>query len=176
MSLTTGSRQGALDVAQSSDYSWVFGQSVDRLVTVEMRPTGLPYGKIDRLLDAALAESGYKSQTLVAAHALRTAVTPGDAVFIVTGAGTPPFIPKGENDGPIGAAAIARTVLQGLGAVPVYLCEQHHLDPILASSEAAGVPVRPADVDLRSARGAFAECAPTAEAQVAAWAAQMYDK
>ena len=70
MSLATGSRHPALDVAQISDYSWVFGKSVDRLVTVEMRPTGLPYGKIDRLLDAALAESGYKSQTLVAAHAL----------------------------------------------------------------------------------------------------------
>jgi hypothetical protein len=176
MSIATGSRHPALDVAGISDYSWIFGQSVDRLVTVEMRPTGLPYGKIDRLLDAALAESGYKSQTLIAAQALRAAASAGDAVFIVTGAGTPPFIPKGENDGPIGAAAIARTVLEGLGAVPVYLCEQHHLDPILASSEAAGVPVRPADVDLRKARGAFAETAPTDEAEVAAWAAQMYDK
>ena len=94
--------------------------------------------------------------------------------FIVTGAGTPPFIPKGENDGPIGAAAIARTVLLGLGAVPVYLCEQHHLDPIVASSEAAGVPVRPSGVEPRSARGAFAECAPTTDAEVAAWAAKMY--
>jgi hypothetical protein len=176
MGIATGPRQPDLQAEEISEYSWIFGQSVDRLVTVEMRPTGLPYGKIDRLLDAALAESGYKSQTLMAAQALRTAAGPGDAVFIVTGAGTPPFIPKGENDGPIGAAAIARTVLQGLAAVPVYLCEQHHLEPILASSEAAGVPVRPADVDPRSARGAFAECAPTAEAEVAAWAAQMYDK
>ena len=176
MTLATGSRHPALDVEQISEYSWVFGQSVDRLVTVEMRPMGLPWGKIDRLLDAALAESGYRSQTLVAAHTLRAAASPGDAVFIVTGAGTPPFIPKGENDGPIGAAAIARTVLQGLGAVPVYLCEQHHLDPIVASSEACGVPVRPAGVDLRGARGAFTEVAPLEEAEVAGWAAQMYDK
>src|ERR1700689_2072671 len=135
MSIATGSRHPALDVAGISDYSWIFGQSVDRLVTVEMRPTGLPYGKIDRLLDAALAESGYKSQTLIAAQALRPAARAGEAAV-----------------SPTGAAATARTVLEGLGAVPVSLCEQHHLDPILASSEAAGVPVRPADVDLRSAR------------------------
>src|ERR1700690_1324276 len=105
MSTATGSRHPALNAEEISDYSWIFGQSVDRLVTVEMRPTGLPYGKLDRLLDAALAESGYRSQTLVAAQALRAAAGPGDTVFIVTGAGTPPFIPKGENDGPVGAAA-----------------------------------------------------------------------
>ena len=80
MSTATGSRHPALNAEEISEYSWIFGQSVDRLVTVEMRPTGLPYGKIDRLLDAALAESGYKSQTLMAAQALRTA-GPGDAVL-----------------------------------------------------------------------------------------------
>ena len=81
MSIATGRRYPELQVEEISEYSWVFGQSVDRLVTVEMRPTGLPYGKIDRLLDAALAESGYRSQTLVAAQALRTAAGPGDAVL-----------------------------------------------------------------------------------------------
>jgi D-glutamate cyclase len=176
MSIMTGPRHPVLATEEISEFSWVFGQSVDRLVTVEMRPVGLPYGKIDRLLDAARSESGFKSQTLVAAQALRRAVTPGDAVFIVTGAGTPPFIPKGENDGPIGAAALARAVLLGLGAVPVYLCEQHHLDPIVASSEAAGVPIRPDGTEPRSARGAFAECAPTAEADVPGWAAAMFGR
>ena len=80
MSLATGPRHPALRVEQISEYSWVFGQSVDCLVTVEMRPTGLPYGKIDRLLNAALAESGYRSQTLMAAQALRIVAGPGDAV------------------------------------------------------------------------------------------------
>jgi D-glutamate cyclase len=174
MSIAAGPKHSAMSTEGISDYSWIFGQSVDRLVTVEMRPVGLPYGKIERLLDAARAESGYPSQTLLAAQALRNAVTPGDAVFIVTGAGTPPFIPKGENDGPIGAAALARSVLLGLGAVPVYLCEEHHLDPIVASSEAAGVPVRPSGIEPRSARGAFAECAPTTDAAVPAWASEMF--
>jgi D-glutamate cyclase len=174
--MTTATSQLAYGASEIDDYSWVFGESVDRLVTVEMRPRGLPYGKIEPLLDAAVAESGARSQSLLAAQLLKHSIKPGDPVFIVTGAGTPPFIPKGENDGPIGAAALARSVLLGLGAVPVYLNEQHHLDPIVYSSEAAGVPVRPAGIDIRTARGAFAECAPLEESEVAGWAAQMYDK
>ncbi|MDT4962244.1 MAG: D-glutamate cyclase [Pseudonocardiales bacterium] len=173
---TLASHPAAAITDEIDDYSWVFGQSVDRLVTVEMRPTGLPYGKIDRLQAAALAESGYRSQTLMAAEALRRSVNPGDAVVIVTGAGTQPFIPKGENDGPVGAAALARTVLQGLDAVPVYLCEPHHADPIVASSEAAGVPIRPHGIEPRTARGAFLETSPTVDDDVADWASQMFDK
>ena len=167
---------GMADVQDIDEYSWTFGQSVDRLVTVEMRPTGLPYGKIEPLLVAARAESGYPSQTLMAAEVLRRSVTPGDAVVIVTGAGTPPFIPKGENDGPVGAAALARTLLLGLNAVPVYLCEEHHVDPIVASSEAAGVPVRPHGVNVRAARGSFVEVAPTTDADVPGWAEAMFNK
>lgn len=96
MSIAAGSKHSAMSTEGISDYSWIFGQSVDRLVTVEMRPVGLPYGKIERLLDAARAESGYPSQTLLAAQALRNAVTPGNAVFIVTGPAPPRSSRKGR--------------------------------------------------------------------------------
>lgn len=108
----------------------------------------------------ALAESGHRSQTLMAAQTLRQAVRPGDPVFIVTGAGTPPFLPRGENDGPIGAAALARSVLLGLNAMPVYLVEEHHLEPVIFSSAAAGVPIRPSSVAIKGARGRSDDCWP----------------
>ena len=173
--MTVASGPAAM-TAEISAHSWSFGRSVDRLVTVEMRPPGLPYGKIDRLHDAALAESGYASQTMAAADLLRRSVRPGDPVFIVTGAGTQPFIPEGENDGPVGAATIARSLLLGLGAVPVYLVEAHHLRPVVTASAAAGVPIRPGKVSIGDARGAFAETAPLTEGEVSGWAREMYER
>jgi hypothetical protein len=173
MSTAAGVRDATAEI---SPHSWTFGRSVDRLITVEMRPPGLPYGKIDRLLDAALAESGHKSQLMAAADLLVRSVQPGDPVFIVTGAGTPPFLPEGENDGPVGAATLARSVLLGLGAVPIYLLEEHHLRPVVTASAAAGVPIRPSEVAVQGARGAFAETAPLDEADVSGWAREMFER
>jgi len=135
----------ASDVTQEtlSDYSWWFGESLDRLVSVEMRPHAVAHGKIRPLYDAVVAKTGRKSLSLAAAQALTNAVSAGDNVLIVTGAGVPPYLPYGENDGPVGAAVIARALSLGIGAFPVYIAEPHHAGPIVASSEAAGLPVRP---------------------------------
>src|SRR5258705_4875675 len=117
--------------------------SVDRLVTVEIRNRGMPNGKIAPLYEAARREAGGAPLTYLAAAGLAKRVPRHSVVLIVTGAGSGELIPLGENDGPVGAAILARAVHWGLGATPVLVCEQHHVEPILASCEAAGVGIRP---------------------------------
>src|SRR2546429_9415942 len=77
---------------------------IDRLVTVEMRNRGMPAGKIIPLYEAARAEAGGEPLTYKAASGLLASTRRHDSVIIVTGAGSGPLIPKGENDGPVGAA------------------------------------------------------------------------
>jgi hypothetical protein len=85
-------------------------------------------------------------------------------------------MPRGESDGPPGAAALARALYWGLGAVPVYVCEQNHAEPVIASSEAAALMVKPfADAKERRL-GAAVTTAPTAQSEVASWAARIFDE
>jgi len=57
------------------------------------------------------------------------------------GAGTPPGLPKGETDGPLGAAALARAVEIGLGAKPILLGEERNLPSTIGATQAAGLVV-----------------------------------
>jgi len=149
---------------------------IDRLVTVEMRNRGMPHGKIAPLYDAARAEGGGRSLTLRAAEGLHEHVHRGDSVIIVTGAGTPPLLPKGEDDGPIGAAVLGHAVRFGLGATPVYVCEQHHVDPVVASSEAIGVTIREYDSAAHYGVGGAIRVAPTEDAAIAQWSQALLDE
>jgi D-glutamate cyclase len=148
---------------------------VDRLITVEMRNRGMPAHKIAPLYDAARAEGGGPLAHRAAAGLLRAA-GPGDTVLIVTGAGAGPLIPKGENDGPVGAAVLARALQFGVGAVPVLVCEAHHVDPVVAACEAAGVELRALDTATAAKAGGAVVAAPTAQADVPPWAAALHDR
>lgn len=149
---------------------------IDRLITVEMRNRAMPNGTITPLYEAARAEGGGQPLTYRAAAGLMKNVRRHDNVFIVTGAGSGVLIPQGENDGPVGAAVLARAVYLGLGATPIFVCESHHVEPIIAASEAAGVPIRDLDVTLKSRVGGAVVTAPTVEADVAPWATKLYDQ
>lgn len=59
----------------------------------------------------------------------------------MTGAGTAPWLPKGETDGPMGAAAVARALDIGIGAKPVMISEERNMDPVKASVEGIGLAV-----------------------------------
>lgn len=153
----------------------VLGEYVDRLVTVELRNRGMPHGITRPMYDAACAEGGGRPLTLRAAEGLVKNVRRGDTVFIITGAGTPPALPKGESDGPPGAAVLARALYRGMGAVPIYLVEPHHAEPVVASSEAAGVRV----VDFSAAKerhlGGVLLTAPSEASEVRHWATSLFD-
>lgn len=118
----------------------IIAENVDRLCTVEMRPQGMPRGKMDRLYEAARRKQK-RPLTLLAAERLRAAVEPGDHVILATGAGGPPWLPAGETDGPLGVAALGRALSLGLGARLVFVTESHSLRSLGATVLAAGVPV-----------------------------------
>lgn len=149
---------------------------IDRLITVEMRNPGLPHSKIAPLYDAARLEGGGEPLTYRAARGLLDRVAANDFVLINTGAGTGELIPNGENDGPVGAAVLARAIERGLRATPIFISEKHHVGPIAASSEAAGVGVRSLDVAMRNHVGAAVVTTPEADDEVAAWAEELLDK
>lgn len=82
-------------------------ENVDRLSQVEMRPQGLPVGIIGRLY--AIARGDGEPLALRAAAALHEPSV--QRVACVTGiAGGP--LPRGEVDGPIGAAALANALVE----------------------------------------------------------------
>lgn len=158
------------------DHTAVMAEYVDRLVTVEMRNRGMPAGKITPLYEAARAEGGGLPLTYRAAKGLAEAVGRHDTVLVVTGAGSGPLIPNGENDGPVGAAVLAHALQFGLGAVPVMICETQHAAPIVGACEAAGITIR----DLDTARGAHIGgavlTAPTVQEEVETWADDLLER
>lgn len=125
----------------------VIGNNIDRLVTVEMRPQGIVRGNVVQLYEAARTMAT-GPLTMLAAEKLISAIKPGDPVLLVTGAGSWPWLPMGETDGPPGAASLARSLTLGLGARPVILSEDRHLPAIAAACRAAGLIV----TDARTVR------------------------
>lgn len=154
----------------------VMCEGIDRLTTIEIRNGGLPTGKIAPLYAAARADAGDTSPTLNAALALSSRVSAGDRVLFLTGAGAPPTLPQGENDGPPGAAAVARAIYWGLNAIPVYVSEQRHHVPIVAASEAAGVMIRDYETASEYRLGGSAFTAPLEQEKFSDWASDLLDK
>lgn len=120
--------------------SELLAEHIDRLITVEMRSPSVIRGIIPALYERARRKFN-KPLTLLAAQSLLDRVKHGDTVLITTGAGGPPRLPKGETDGPVGAAAIARSIDLAFAATPVYVNEDWGAEPIVAASQAAGVTV-----------------------------------
>src|SRR3954470_16495606 len=121
----------------------VIGEYVDRLCTIEMRPSGgnLPRGLMHRLYAAARPPAD-QPLTLAMAEALVGRTRPGDTVFILTGAGGPPVLPHGEVDGLLGAAALARSLTLSLRAHTILLTEERTEQPLAAVCHAAGLNFR----------------------------------
>jgi hypothetical protein len=113
-----------------------------------MRMKGLPRGVTYPLYEAARKRQGLPL-TYLAAHRLIEDVNEGDFVFLLTGAGMPPWLPNGETDGPLGAVSLARALAKGLGARPVHISEERNLGPVVATSIAAGMSVVSTD-DLQN--------------------------
>ncbi|MEX2645129.1 MAG: glutamate cyclase domain-containing protein [Gaiellaceae bacterium] len=81
-------------------------ENLDRLATIEMRPQGLPAGVVRKLYDAARSNNplSHEAASILAGCA-------GGRVAIVTGI-VFESLPRGEVDGPLGAAFLARTLEQ----------------------------------------------------------------
>ena len=127
----------------------IVADAIDRAITIEMRfAAGLPRGVTEPLYRAARQRHGVPL-TWLAATSLKERVSQGRNVFVVTGAGAPPGLPKGETDGPIGAAAIAHALEIGLGGKPILLSEARNMPAVIASTEAAGIAVVGEDIFVK---------------------------
>jgi hypothetical protein len=134
--------------------SEIVGEYIDRAVTIEMRfAAGLPRGVTHKLYDAARAHHKVPL-TFLAAKSLLERVHTGDHVLVITGAGAWPWLPNGETDGPLGAAAIARALEIGIGAKPIIIAEERNMRSTIAAVEAAGLVI--GDQRLFEARGGAA--------------------
>ncbi|HMK82644.1 MAG TPA: glutamate cyclase domain-containing protein [Candidatus Bathyarchaeia archaeon] len=111
---------------------------VDHLCAIEMRSSLLPQGTILKLYDEA-RRIQHAPLTYLAAQRLSQTIHPGDNVIITTGIGEPSKLPKGETDGPPGAAALARAISLILQANPIIVAGENYLEPVFASCRALGM-------------------------------------
>ena len=95
----------------------VIGENIDRIATIEIRTKTPPRGIIHRLYEAARKKCGHPL-TMTAASRIVETLKEYDNFLIVTGAGAWPVLLKGETDGPLGAASLARAIDLGIGAKP----------------------------------------------------------
>ena len=117
------------------------GEAADQICLL---PRGIQGGDEQRLYRAARRVQK-APLTFLAASRLAAGLGSGDAVLLLTGAGSPPELPVGETDGPLGVAVLARALHRGLGARPFVISEERNLGPIRAVLEVAG-----ADCSLRA--------------------------
>jgi D-glutamate cyclase len=111
------------------------GEAADQICLL---PQGIPGGDEQRLYRAA-RRLQKAPLTFLAASRLASVLASGDTVLLLTGAGSPPELPAGETDGPLGVAVLARALHQGLGARPVVISEERNLGPMRAVLEVMGV-------------------------------------
>lgn len=146
------------------------GEAVDQLITIEVKNRGGPHGILAPLYRAARERCGTgRPLTTVIAEQLVARIKPGDTAFLVTGAGYVPTMEKGESDGPPGAAALARVLHKGLGAVPVFVVERNHVDVMAAAATAMGLAIRPYEQANANRLGAALAVAPTNQDNVPGW-------
>jgi len=144
------SHMTGIDKQQSKDEKNT-GRNVDKLISTEIRLKGnLPDNVVDQLYTAALEEEG-KPLTFASARSLSNQVEEGDTVIVATGAGGPPWLPKGETDGPLGAVGLAHALAISLGARPIITAEERSVPSIVSASRACGLNAVPVD-QLRERR------------------------
>lgn len=121
-----------------SDVLLQLGETIERITTSDIGARGV----VDLLYAAARRKAG-GPMALQAARLLTDRVKTGDFVVIATGWPNRPQISPlvAENDGPAGAATLARALGVGLKAVPLILVEEQLVGQMKAVATAAGLCV-----------------------------------
>ena len=119
------------------------GESVDRLTGIDISGRGVVHG----LQTAARAVQGDEPLSLLGTRRLMERVRPGDVVVISTCMPVGTY-PNAEQDGPVGASTLARSLVLGLSARPVVVVERRNRELMEASLRAAGLYPLPLDEAL----------------------------
>jgi len=117
-------------------------EAIDRIVTTEFRTAEQAPGTLIFLHEAARQKMG-EPICLAATRRLSEVLRPRAPVVLTTGAGGPPWLFKGETDGPPGLAVLARALSLGFGVWPIVITEERGKGPLTTTLEAAGVSVLP---------------------------------
>jgi len=114
------------------------GNAIDQIMTIDFQ-LHWPH-RIDKLYEAARNKIG-KSLTLHAAEKLEKVVRPSSRIIIATGYPLRPWVSPNicENDGPPGAAVLARALELGLKALPILVTEEPFIDTVKAACRGAGL-------------------------------------
>lgn len=151
-------------------------ERLDRLITLDLGGRG-----VEHLYAAARARQG-GALTGAAADAL-AAVPDGATVLMTTGSVSRAWISTtvGENDGPAGAAVIARALALGSRALPVLVAESTLLDGLAAMLTSAGLSVLPYEqARIAAADGSLAVATvlpfPTTDAEAEPAARRLLDE
>jgi hypothetical protein len=121
-----------------SDLLLQLGEAIERITTPDIGARGV----VGPLYPAARRKAG-GPMALQAAQLLADRVKTGNFVIIVTGWPNRPQISPlvAENDGPVGAATLARALSVGLKVVPLILIEEQFVGAMKAVARAAGLCV-----------------------------------
>jgi D-glutamate cyclase len=132
----SGAERGPAGDVGPEDMAWQVADRIDRLLTVDLPQRA----RIDIIYPHFRTHYG-APLSLLAAQRLQATVRPGDLVLIATGWLNRPYISRSvaESDGPTGAAALARAVQIGLGAVPVLLVEDELVPAMRSVMHAIGL-------------------------------------
>jgi hypothetical protein len=109
---------------------------LDRIMNLDIGKRGVDklYGPARARSEEALCAAAARSLTKLAA---------GDRVILITGSLTRSWVSVkiGETDGPVGTAALARTLSYGFNAIPVVVTDTSLTEPVAATLRAAGLSV-----------------------------------
>jgi hypothetical protein len=153
----------------------VVGEYLDRLVTVEMRRLREPLRGITRPIYEAILRKQRKPATTLAADRLLEALQDGDYMFCTTGSGMPPWMPKGEVDGPPGLASVARALHLGRGVFPVFVVAENHRDVMQATLDGMGMNVLSQEMaETRYWPAAIVEVMPFSSTDTTAWTKALF--
>ncbi|MDQ6899403.1 MAG: DUF4392 domain-containing protein [Candidatus Dormibacteraeota bacterium] len=130
-------------------------EAIDHLLAVEFRPDGFRDGVIEPLWQAARRLLGGPMAWTAAVRLLQVGEA-GLPIYLTTGVVSPDSLPRGETDGPLGLAAVARALSLCTSARLVVLTEAAGLEPVRATIDAAGAgdscEVRCFPIDLELAQ------------------------
>jgi hypothetical protein len=121
---------------QSATYLKI-GEAVDRLVSVDLSARGF----ITVLYEESRKIAGHAPLCLTAAKEMMSRTSPGQPVVIATGLPIRGWFgaEMAENDGPIGAASLARACYVAMQAIPILLCETEQQHVLRACLRAVGM-------------------------------------